>query len=331
MQEIVVCANEAGQRLDKLLAKYLNLAPRSFFYKMLRKKNITLNGKKADGSERLLVGDSVKLFLSDKTIADFTEKKQVKKEVEQLPVIYEDSHIVIINKPSGMLSQKATGEDISVVELLLAHLLKSGSLTEEDLKSFTPSVCNRLDRNTSGILLAGKSLVGLQTMAEALKSRTIDKYYLCIIVGELKKTCTIQGFLTKDEKKNLVTITSKKAGEDSLPIETRYEPLASNGTVTLLKVKLVTGRSHQIRAHLASVHHPIIGDYKYGDKQKNQFYQKKYQIKSQLLHAYELKLPKLSGELYYLSEKQFIAPYPREFAAFIKGERLLWQPGIPEV
>lgn len=330
MQEIVVKANEAGQRLDKMLAKYLNLAPKGFFYKMLRKKNITLNGKKADGSERLSVGDSVKLFLSDETIAHFTEKKSVQKNVGTLPVIYEDSHIVIINKPSGMLSQKAEEQDISVVELLLAHLIKNGSLTEEDLKSFTPSVCNRLDRNTSGILIAGKSLIGLQTMAEALKMRELAKYYLCIILGELKDSCTIKGFLHKDKNSNFVTVTSEKMGEDSLPIETRYEPLVSNGHISLLRVRLITGRSHQIRAHLASIHHPVIGDFKYGDEQKNRFYRNQYRIRSQLLHAYELKMPTLFGELSYLSGKQFFAPLPNEFITLMEGEKLLWQHGIPE-
>lgn len=322
MQEIIVKSNEAGQRLDKLLAKYLNLAPKSFFYKMLRKKNITLNGKKADGSERLSVGDSVKLFLSDETIQGFSQRKEIRKDVGKLSVVYEDDNIVLINKPSGMLSQKAAENDISAVELLLAHLIENHSLTEEDLKSFTPSVCNRLDRNTSGILIAGKSLVGLQILSDLLKERTLEKYYLCIVAGELKQSCAIKGYLTKDKNKNIVTITEKKEGEESLPIETRYEPLASNKKVTLLKVKLVTGRSHQIRAHLASINHPIIGDFKYGDEKINRYYRNHYHIKSQLLHAYELRFPKLSGEFSYLSGKKFQAPYPKEFNKVIKGEAL---------
>lgn len=332
MQEIQVKSNEAGQRLDKLLAKYLKLAPKSFFYKMLRKKNILLNGKKADGSERLELGDSIKLFLSDETIANFTEKKKVEvRKLPKLPIIYEDEHIVLINKPSGVLSQKAEAKDISIVEMLTVHLLENGSLKEEDLRSFTPSICNRLDRNTSGLLIAGKSLAGLQGMAELLKNRTMDKYYLCVIAGELKERQTIEGFLTKNERTNQVAITNQKMGEESLPIVTRYEPLVSNQQVTLLRVKLITGRSHQIRAHLSSIGHPIIGDYKYGNRAKNQIYQEKYGVKDQLLHAYEIEFPELEEPLSYLSGKHFTAPYPKLFKCVMEGERLAWQPGTPEV
>ncbi len=332
MQEIIIKENDAGQRLDKMLAKYMNLAPKSFFYKMLRKKNITLNQKKAEGSEKLSVGDTVQLFLSEETIANFTEKKQIPIYRETLPILYEDAHIILINKPSGMLSQKAKEGDISAVERLHSHLLANGSFTQEDFKRFSPSICNRLDRNTSGILIAGKSLIGLQTMAELLKSRTIEKYYLCIVAGEVKKAAVIQGYLKKEKEKNLVTVVTNCRQKDTQAvwIETQYQPLAFHNKVSLLQIKLITGRSHQIRAHLASIGHPVIGDIKYGDPKINFIYQKKYAVQSQLLHAYRLKMPKLSGELAYLSEKEFIAPYPKEFADVIKGEQLVWQHGIPE-
>lgn len=354
MREIIVKENDAGQRLDKMLANYLNLAPKSFFYKMLRKKNITLNKKKANGSERICKGDIVQLFLSDETMAHFTGKKRTVAKGGRLSVIYEDRHIVLLNKPSGMLSQKAKEGDISAVEHLISHLLSNGSLTEEDLKGFSPSVCNRLDRNTSGILIAGKSRIALQTMASVLKSRELEKYYLCVVDGKVKETCTIRGYLTKNKEKNLVTVTpvpiaaSKDAvclsdsehssfssasavlPEDAVFIETQYRPLASNQRVSLLQVKLVTGRSHQIRAHLASIGHPVVGDGKYGNLQVNRHYRERYHIQSQLLHAYRLKMPEISGELSYLSGKEFIAPYPKGFADFIKGEQLLWQHGIPE-
>ncbi len=339
MQEIIVKKNDAGQRLDKLLAKYLNLAPKSFFYKMLRKKNITVNGKKAEGSEKLLVGDRIQLFLSDETIANFTEKKQIPIIDKTLSILYEDAHILLINKPSNLLSQKAKKEDISVVELLHSYLLKSGFFTEEDFQGFSPSICNRLDRNTSGILIAGKSLLGLQTMADLLKSRELGKYYLCIVAGEVKEASHIQGYLTKNKENNVVSILPKDfpnhsgsipITENLVWIETKYKPLASNQQVSLLQVKLVTGRSHQIRAHLASIGHPIVGDTKYGNWNVNRFYQKRYLVQSQLLHAYQLKMPEISGEFAYLSKKEFIAPYPKIFADVIKGESLLWEPGILE-
>ena len=201
MQEITIGKNEAGQRLDKFLAKYMNLAPKSFFYKMMRKKNITLNGKKCEGAEKLAEGDIVKLFLSDETIAGFTEVKVQKiqnTKKQKLDVIYEDDHIVLINKPSGMLSQKAKESDVSLVEYLIDYLLDSGAITEESMRSFRPSICNRLDRNTSGIVACGKSLAGLQMLSEVFRDRSIHKYYQCIVKGEMKDSRTIDGWLLKD-------------------------------------------------------------------------------------------------------------------------------------
>ena len=170
MKELIIHDNEAGQRLDKLLRKYLSEAPGSFIYKMLRKKNIVLNGKKATGNEHLRKGDSVKLFLADDTIAKFqaagkTVEENIKNTVK-LDVIYEDQNVIFINKPSGMLSQKAKETDVSVVENVTAYLLESGQLTKENLHTFRPSICNRLDRNTSGLIVAGKSLAGLQQMGD---------------------------------------------------------------------------------------------------------------------------------------------------------------------
>lgn len=206
MQVVKITKNEAGQRLDKLLAKYLNLAGKSFIYKMLRKKNITLNGKKCDGSEKLSEGDEVKLFLSDETIEKFSEVKIQKVRKRKLDVVYEDDDIILINKPSGMLSQKAKETDESLVEYLIQYLLDGGKLTKEDMRQFKPSVCNRLDRNTSGIVIAGKSLPGLQLMSEAIKERTIGKYYLCIVKGSVAGPKEIDGYLKKNEKTNQVTV-----------------------------------------------------------------------------------------------------------------------------
>ncbi len=319
MQEIIVSANEAGQRFDKLLAKYLNEAPKSFLYKMLRKKNIVLNGKKATGNEKLAVGDSIKLFLADETIEKFS-KMNIQRTQKKLDIIYEDEHIVLINKPVGMLSQKAAEKDESVVEHLISYMLESGQLSEEDLRKFKPSICNRLDRNTSGLVVAGKSLVGLQRMGELFKERTLRKFYRCLVAGEVKSKQYIKGYLLKDEKTNKVTICEKEFA-DALPIETEYEPIWSNGKITLLEVHLITGRTHQIRAHLASCNHPILGDYKYGNKRINDLYKNKYQLESQLLHAYRLELPDMEAPMQELSSKQFVAPLPRLFAKILKEEQ----------
>lgn len=323
MQEITIGRNEAGQRLDKFLGKYLNLAGKSFLYKMMRKKNITLNGKKCEGAEKLNEGDVLKLFLSDETIGKFSEitVQKVKKSV--LDIIYEDEHIALINKPSGMLSQKAKETDESLVEYFLDYLLDSGAIKKEDMRGFRPSICNRLDRNTSGIVAAGKTLAGLQMLSEVFRNRSIHKHYQCIVTGKMTETRTIDGWLLKDENTNRVKILSEGETKNALPIKTKYEPVATNGIYTLLKVTLLTGRSHQIRAHLASVGHPIVGDAKYGNPKSNQAAGEKYRVKSQLLHSYQLEFPRLSGEFAYLSGRSFEAGLPGEFLRMAKGEKLI--------
>ncbi len=292
MKEIVINENEAGQRLDKFLGKLLKEAPASFYYKMLRKKNIVLNGKKATGNEKLAMGDSVKLFLSDETFEKFTGRQPAEDMVISVPsipleIVYENHDVLAINKPAGMLSQKAKKEDISANEYILQYLLESGTITAESLHTFKPSVCNRLDRNTSGILVAGKTLDGLQQMSKAFRERSMEKYYLAIVAGHISKPRRIEGFLKKDEKNNQVTILSEPSN-DAKPIITEYRPLKLVGQVTLLEVHLITGRSHQIRAHLASIGHPVIGDTKYGNPRLNREFLKNAGVTHQLLHAYRL-------------------------------------------
>lgn len=292
MKEIVINKNEAGQRLDKFLGKLLKEAPASFYYKMLRKKNIVLNGKKATGNEKLTVGDSVKLFLSDETFEKFAGKRQTNDLAASVPnialeIVYEDHDVLAINKPAGMLSQKAKKEDISANEYILQYLLESGTITRESLHTFKPSVCNRLDRNTSGILVAGKTLNGLQQMSKAFRERSMEKYYLAIVAGHISKPRRIEGFLKKDGINNQVTILSEPSN-DAKPIITEYRPLKLVGQVTLLEVHLITGRSHQIRAHLASIGHPVIGDTKYGNPRLNREFLKNAGVTHQLLHAYRL-------------------------------------------
>lgn len=322
MKEITIQKNEAGQRFDKFLAKYMNQAPKSFFYKMLRKKNITLNGKKAAGNEILKLNDTVRLFLSDETIQKFSGTIQqspgdpdwiLAHAGKELSIIYEDESTIFLNKPAGMLSQKAKPDDISMVEHLIAYLLNSGQISKEELRTFHPSVCNRLDRNTSGLIAAGKSLSGLQELSGMFKSRELHKYYLCLVEGVLKEERYIKGYLAKDKKSNKVTIY-KQEKENALPVETKYYPLGTNGTRTLLKVELITGRAHQIRAHLASEGHSVVGDPKYGKADKK--------LKGQLLHSFRMEFPSMKGSLSYLSGKVFTAPIPEIFLRTLKEEKL---------
>ena len=322
MRELTVKAGESGQRLDKYLAKYLKEAPKSFLYKMLRKKNITLNGRKADGSEKLQAEDCVRLFLAEETLEKFMGT-QTEAHTCSLDVIYEDDHVLFINKPVGMLSQKADKKDISLVEYLTGYLLEKGALTREDLLTFHPSVCNRLDRNTSGIVAAGKTMAGLQTLSGAFKDRSLHKYYLALAAGRVEHPSYIKGYLWKNERTNKVTVT-REPKKDALPIETRMRPLSYSGTgdCTLLEVELLTGSTHQIRSHLASIGHPIIGDAKYGSREVNEAYRKKYRVTSQLLHAWRIEMPSFEGELSYLSGLKLTAELPALFKKVIKGEKL---------
>ena len=332
MRELVISKYEAGQRFDKFLAKYMELAPKSFFYKMMRKKNITLNGKKAAGNEKLEKGDTVKLFLSEETIEGFREKK--KRAVHtgaKLDILYEDEQVMLINKPAGMLSQKAEKGDISMVEHLISHLLDTGEVTEEMLKTFRPSLCNRLDRNTSGIVAAGKTLQGLQILSGLFKERTLHKYYLCIVKGVIKEEQDVRGWLLKNEKTNQVRIF-KSETKDARPIHTKYRPLADNGQETLLEIELLTGRTHQIRAHLSYMGHPIFGDPKYGDAVLNKKLASGYGLHMQLLHAWHLVFPELSGDFEGLSGKSIYASAPKQFVSIAQKRGLgTWEHGIPEV
>lgn len=309
MQEIKIESSSEGQRLNKFLGRYLDNAPQSFLYKMLRKKNIKYNNGKADGSEILKAGDRIQIYMSDETICNFRKdgmipqmstschKFEKSDPLKQIPILYENKDVLILNKPSGILSQKAVASDYSLNEQIVEYYKwKGGSLS-----LFTPSVCNRLDRNTSGIILAGMSLKGTQMLSRVLKARTIDKYYLTIVCGTVTQATTIKGFLCKKKNHNQVVIFRTKEEalangyQEAAFIETQYKPLAHGKSgkedFTLLKVKLVTGKTHQIRAHLKSVGHPIIGDGKYGLKSVNAYIKSAFGIRHQLLHAFYIHFP----------------------------------------
>lgn len=331
MQEITVSARDAGQRLDKFLGKYMPEAPKSFFYKMLRKKNITLNGKKAGGMEKLVEQDQIKLFLSEETIAKFRGKSLEREEnalwsdkenvayETQLDIVYEDEELLVINKPVGMLSQKARREDVSLVEYIERYVSQKeeGAL----LSGFRPGICNRLDRNTTGLVVAGKTVGSLQYMNRLFQERKLEKYYLCLVRGRVERPMQAKGYLIKDRKHNRVTI-EKKAEDGAVRIETAYEPLETvfwqEEYYTLLKVHLITGKSHQIRAHLQSMGHPIVGDTKYGEKTLYHTFKKAFGVKYQLLHGWQLHL----GNPEYLPEKYhgkcLQAPLPRLFQRVLK-------------
>lgn len=299
MRDFLIAPGESGQRLDKYLKKILPNANAGFLYRMLRKKNITWNGKKAAGGEILREGDHVKLFLSDDTFLKFAaDRGELLREYEMLgrlsmrglKVIYEDDDILAADKPYNMLSQKAEPSDVSANEILLGYLIRTNAMKPEAFCTFRPSVCNRLDRNTTGLILMGKTLKGAQWLSEALRERSIQKVYRAIVVGELKEGAHLKGYLFKDEVQNQVQVFPEER-EGAVPIETEYRVVSHSGAFTLLEVHLITGKTHQIRAHLASIGHPVAGDPKYGNGRINQNLHEALHVKHQLLHAYRVELP----------------------------------------
>ena len=312
MRQLTVHKNDENQRLDKYLKKYLKEAPGSFIYKMLRKKNIVLNGKKADGTEKLHAGDEIKLFFAEETLQKFTGEDSAAPVIsfpqKTLDILFEDEDVLILNKPAGELSQKAEAKDVSMNEYALGYLQKTGAITEESLKVFKPSICNRLDRNTSGILIVAKTYQAAREFGEALQRRSVRKFYRCIVKGEVKSAETIDGYLWKDEKTNKVQIFKDKR-EGASEIHTAYRQVKCEKGLTLLEVHLITGRTHQIRAHLSSIGHGILGDPKYGDKKLSE----KWKVKYQLLHACRLELDGFTGDFAKYNGKVITANVPKTF------------------
>lgn len=334
MKEIIIGKNEIDKRLDGFLKSYLPNAGSGFIYKMLRKKNITLNGKKADGKEKLAMGDKICIFFADETLDKFrgtsgnSDKKKAGdssfaktsqydkayKEIGSLKIIYENEHVLFVNKPAGVLSQKSVPSDNSLNEWLIGYMLDKGQITEAELQTYRPSICNRLDRNTSGLVICAKSLYGARVMNQMLKDRTVDKYYRTIVSGHISKGLKLKGFLYKDEARNKVIIKENDPHDDNYSyIETEYVPVEylEDQDLTVLEVKLITGKPHQIRAHLQSQGTPVIGDTKYGGRSVKG-------LKYQLLHSYRLVFPAEMGEkLSDLSGKEFIADLPKAFGMIL--------------
>ena len=324
MEQITINKAMENQRFDKFLKKYLPNAGASFLYKMLRKKNIVLNNKKATGNEILKEHDLVSIYFSNDTLVKFKEKsakaeqfddnyqKSYHQLKDQVSIIFENEDMMVLNKPSGLLSQKTSPNDVSINEYAIGYLMNSKKISTKDFNLIKPSICNRLDRNTSGVLLFGKTLVGLQTINLLIKEHKINKYYRCILQGKLEKPIYLKGYLSKDPKTNKATISNIKT-ENSSSIETELNPISYGENLTYAEIRLITGKTHQIRAHVASIGHPIIGDYKYGNKEINQYYKEQCQISSQMLHAYRIVFPNMEESLRDISKKEFRADLPAEF------------------
>ncbi len=306
MKEIIITSAQKGQRLDKYLLKYLNNAPKSFIYKMLRKKNIKLNNKKAQGNEILAEGDNVKLFLSDETISAFMKEKTLQKVKKDFDVIYEDSNVLIVNKPKGLIVHPDKENKANTLnDQLLYYLYEKGEYDISAQSDFTPSICNRLDRNTSGIVVMGKNLEAVQQLNECFRERLVDKYYITVVKGKVVGKGEVSGYHSKSDN-NIASI-----GDKGKFILTKYDTIDYNNNYSLLKVKLETGKSHQIRVCMAHIKHPIIGDTKYGDETTNRYFRDKFKLRSQLLHSYEIIFRIDKGLLSYLNGIKFTAQFDK--------------------
>lgn len=325
MQEIKITQKDAGQRLDKFLKKFFKAAETGFLYKMLRKKNIVLNGKKAEGREILQSGDAIGVFFSEDTWnrmrgpeerqegsdAAFALYRKAYRELKGIQVLYETEDLIFLNKPAGILSQQDRPGSISLNEWITGYLLAEGQKPE--LSHYHPSVCNRLDRNTSGIVIGAKTYAGSRLMTELIREHRLKKYYVAVVEGSIDRPASLDGFLQKDAATNKVRIY-QDAGSESEKIVTNYRPLGQKDGYTLLEVELVTGKTHQIRAHLASIGHPLAGDLKYGGH-PYRFFGEKAQ-KTQLLHAYRLVFPKLENDRNGISERSIICKPTGDFLLF---------------
>ena len=368
LREFIVKPQEAGLRLDRYLFRILDRASKGFVYKMLRKKNIVLNGRKADGNEILQENDQVRIYFSEETFGKFSTRDSRAeggvclqregrerqgtafaaglKNPDSVPapgesgaspensgagipeapmpeILYEDEDILVLSKPAGMLSQKASAGDYSANDFVIDYLLESGQLCEQDLVTFRPSICNRLDRNTSGLLIAGKTTRGLQRINGQLRDRSVRKFYHCLVLGELAEEGLREGYLCKDEKTNTVRVSADPdelcrenshigGGKAVSRIETAWKPLKAENGMTFLEVHLITGKTHQIRAQLAAEGHPILGDPKYGDREANRKLKREFGVDVQLLHACRMEFPE--GTVFNAPDPEIFSRVFREFS-----------------
>ena len=310
MEKLTVGTNDAGQRLDKFLTKTFRNLPKSMMYKFIRTKKIKVNRKRAEIGQMLEEGDTVELFLPP----EFLEREQsdslFKNIKPSFGVVYEDENLLICDKPVGMLSHgDKEGEKNTLIEHVKAYLWQKGEYSPEDEQSFAPALCNRIDRNTCGLVLAAKNAETLRVMNEKIKERTISKFYLCRVHGIPKqKEATLMGYLKKDADANKVEIfqtipKNARYSDDYKKIITKYRVLATAGDEAILEVELVTGRTHQIRAHMASIGHPLLGDGKYAENSAD----RKAGVFRQALCSYKLRFEKDEPSILdYLEGKIFM-------------------------
>lgn len=320
MVSVKINPNDAGQRVDKFLQKAFPTLPQSLMYKAIRNKDIKLNRKRCEISTRLCEGDVLDIYLPDDALIPAREKDSrpaFLRAGKALTVAYEDENILIADKPQGLIVHPdEEHQSDTLIDRIQRYLYEKGEYRPDDENSFAPALANRIDRNTAGLVIAAKNAAALRELNELIKTRRIKKYYLCVVHGHLSPTSgTLTGFLEKNEAQNRVYV-SEKRGQGGKTILTRYEVLARRPGLSLVEVELLTGRTHQIRAHFSSIGHPLLGDGKYGRNSDN----KASGLTKQVLCSYRLifEPEDAGGTLGYLKGREIRAAMPgfvREFAA----------------